>query len=145
MELLTVRIFSRPILTDILLSYTSPTILLSSIFLLNIFSDIKLNNKMARVTAYLAPAAFGVYLIHCHPVILDIFIPKICNLFLDMPAVVILLFSLILILVIYVTCSIIDILRKFLFKLIKIDTLSDFISKLFKKIFSPFFSEDAEQ
>lgn len=59
--------FLRP---DLLVSYTSPAILLSALFLLALFRKLRVpEGRPARTVNFLAPLAFGVYLIHTHPLI----------------------------------------------------------------------------
>lgn len=52
-----------------LIRYTSPTILLSGIFLLLIFKNLKTNEIAKKVIKFIAPSAFSVYLIHTQPII----------------------------------------------------------------------------
>lgn len=54
----------RPML---LVSYTSPTIVFSAIFLVHLFSRLHIGKRTKKIVSFLAPMAFGVYLIHCHP------------------------------------------------------------------------------
>ena len=49
---------------DLLINYTSPTILGASILYLIGFSKLKLNNFMIKLTKFMAPAAFSVYVIN---------------------------------------------------------------------------------
>lgn len=49
---------------DYLIAYTSPTTLLSAIFLLIFFSKLNINNLCAKIISFFSPISFGVYLIH---------------------------------------------------------------------------------
>ena len=49
---------------NLLVSYTSPTIVLCAVFLFNIFLKMRIGQKGAKIIAFLAPLSFGVYLAH---------------------------------------------------------------------------------
>lgn len=70
-DALTLRLLGQSQFSTILLSYTSPTIVAASAALLMAFSRLKLNPAATKLVRILSPAAFGVYLIHCHPLILE--------------------------------------------------------------------------
>lgn len=52
---------------NILIEYTSPTILLAAVSLLAIFSRLRLPGWAEKAVSVLSPHAFGVYLFHAHP------------------------------------------------------------------------------
>lgn len=52
---------------NILIEYTSPTILLAAVSLLAIFSRLRLPGWTEKAVSVLSPHAFGVYLFHAHP------------------------------------------------------------------------------
>ena len=52
---------------NILIEYTSPTILLAAVSLLAIFSRLRLPGRAEKTVSALSPHAFGVYLFHAHP------------------------------------------------------------------------------
>ena len=54
-------------------NYTSPTILISAIIMVTIFSRIKLNDGVSELLKILAPTAFSIYLVDCHPRMVDIY------------------------------------------------------------------------
>lgn len=55
---------------NLLVSYASPTILLSAIFLLSLFKNLTIKNYIIkRSIQFVSPLAFGVYLIHTHPLV----------------------------------------------------------------------------
>ncbi len=56
-----------------LISYTAPTIVLSAVFLLLYFSNLKCS-KTTKIIRFFAPVSFGVYLLHEEPLIVDNFI-----------------------------------------------------------------------
>ena len=121
-------VFSYISNSNLLIQYNSPTILLCSIVLLLLFSRLRFNKVIVKLITIFAPAAFGVYLIHDNQMMEKYVMPHILalkdlNLFL-LPCVVIgLVFA------IWLICSIIDIVRINLFKLIKVKQFSIWLEK----------------
>ena len=119
---------------NILVSYTSPTVLLGAIFLVCAFSKIRFKHSAPKkIVAFLCPMAFGVYLIHCHPIVAE----KLTGAFawigglsawLVVPAVLGVGMA------VFCICLFIDWIRLLLFKLFKIKELSCLISRLIKKL-----------
>lgn len=122
---------------DIFIQYTSPTALLSGIALLFIFSSIKINIHIKKLIAILSPLSFSVYLIHTHPLIwskvLGDNFKSFFNLFTTSYQKIAI--TLVLYILIYSTCSLIDAIRSYLFKLLNIRKFSQFIENLLKNIF----------
>lgn len=56
-------------LHELLLAYTSPTMLLCGLSLLSLFQGFKLPQRICRMIAVLSPLSFGVYLIHDNPLV----------------------------------------------------------------------------
>lgn len=56
---------------DILVSYISPTILGSAFVLLLVFAKLKVSGFANQSIKFIAPAAFGVYLLHTHPLVFE--------------------------------------------------------------------------
>ena len=54
---------------NILIEYTSPTIVLAAVALLAVFSRLRLSRWVQGAVARLAPCTFGIYLLHAHPLI----------------------------------------------------------------------------
>lgn len=69
--ILNYRIYDDTGRSGMLIAYNSPTILLSAVSLLIIFSriEIKKETRLYKQVALAAPLCFGVYLINCHPLI----------------------------------------------------------------------------
>ena len=64
-DYLSARYFPGHALGDKAMSYTSPAILLGSLFLLLLFRQVKVRGAVARrLIAFFAPLSFGVYIIH---------------------------------------------------------------------------------
>lgn len=64
-----VMAMGAPKLHELLLAYTSPTMLLCGLALLSLFHGIKLPRWVCRMIAVLSPLSFGVYLIHDNPLV----------------------------------------------------------------------------
>ena len=106
-----------------LLSYSSPTIVLSALSLLLFFSNLNLHSLMKKTIKLIAPFSFSVYLIHTQA----FFWYKMTNLFSLYSSFPIfkLIFSVLLTaMFIYISCSIIDFIRNKLFQLLRIRSLT---------------------
>lgn len=57
---------------NVLVNYVSPTIILSAIALLGVFSNLKINEIHIKWIRWISPLVFGVYLIHNHPLVFEI-------------------------------------------------------------------------
>lgn len=51
--------------------YTSPTMLLSGIALFVVFANLKVPERLKKAIGVISPCAFGVYIIHAHPLLWD--------------------------------------------------------------------------
>lgn len=58
-----------PIRNDILIKYNSPTTVIYGACLVCVFSKLRFKGIKAKVIRFMAPAVFGVYIIHEHPMI----------------------------------------------------------------------------
>lgn len=101
-------------------SFLSPLVVLGSIALLLLFSRLECGKRVKKGVAFLAPAAFGVYILHVHPLIWEhwmkdrfAFLAKLSPLAL---AGAVLLSAL----GIYLLCSLVDLLRIAVFKALEI-------------------------
>lgn len=118
---------------NLLVSYTSPTVVLSAVFLVSMFSKIKTRALSIKVISFLSPMAFGVYIIHCHPYLFG----YMTNAFIwiaNLPLYYALFVVLLVALVIFIVCLIIDYIRCLLFKLCRVNKLSNSIERFFIKI-----------
>ena len=130
--LLTNKILGHPALINVLVSYTSPTITLSSIFLVLAFSKLNFNKKVSKAIAFVAPLSFGVYLIHCNPIIFAL----MQNSFVWIIQKSILLGLLLVIgvsLSIMIICLFLDYIRTQIFKLLRVNKLSEKIASAISK------------
>lgn len=111
-------------------SYTSPFMVVYSVCVFVIFSNLKVQNAfMLRIISILAPVSFSVYLIHMHPFVWHVlkkYVP-ILNVKFDY----LILFPIIAALIIYTSCVIIDHIRIYLFKLLNVGLLNERVSACF--------------
>lgn len=112
--------FSR---ANLLVSYTSPTIIASGIFLFIFFKNINPPKFFCKIIAFFSPLAFSVYIIHVHPLVWQhvmkgLFKP-LAKLSTPLMALSVIGASFGL----YLACSLIDVVRHYLFKLLRLQKL----------------------
>ena len=123
--------FQSQKIENLLVKYTSPTILLAAIFLVAFFSKLKVAPLWAKVIGVIAPVSFGVYLIHENPVTSNNIISKIFVDFSKFGPIKLVLCVLGSAIAIYIICGLIDYLRERLFNLLRV---KKFLSWLEKKL-----------
>lgn len=128
-ELLTNRIFHTPKGGNYLVEYTSPTIVLCSIFLFLFFVNLKINNRWIGVIRLFSPLTFGVYLIHEEPLIRSALISNRFESYASMPPMRMALAAVGTAIGIWLTCSLVDWLRLQLFNLLKVKTLCEALTE----------------
>ena len=72
-EILTLHFLGEVRAGNYLISYKSPTILLAAICLLLFFERIKFSSFVKKLAGFFSPMAFGVYIIHTHPLVFSYF------------------------------------------------------------------------
>lgn len=75
-EILTLHFWGEVRAGNYLISYKSPTILLAAICLVLFFQRIKITPFWKKTIRFFAPIAFGVYLIHTHPLVFSYFMKE---------------------------------------------------------------------
>ena len=118
---------------SILDQYNSPTMTISAMCYVVLFSRIKIGEKGARLLKFISPCVFAAYLINSHPliyneVLFDRFIP-LANMNALLAAIIVIAFSL---LFTVISC-LIDRLRMLLIRLLRIDRFIEKVSILFEK------------
>lgn len=105
------------------LSYTSPFVVLSAIFLFIFFSKLKFGKKTEKLINYITPAALGVYLIHTHPLVFNKLMKDIAMPLVNHGTAAMIFGSVAMALAIFIICIVIDLLRIQLFRLIRVNAL----------------------
>ena len=118
---------------NLLVKYTSPTILLSAVFLVAFFSKLKVSMVWAKVIGVLAPVSFGVYLIHENPVIRENIVRKAFTEFPKFGSIKLALCVLGVAIAIYIICGLIDYLREKIFTLFRVKKTLMFIEQKLTK------------
>lgn len=131
----TTFVFSEAKGENILISYISPTVLLSAVGLFLLCAQFKFSNLSKRIISFIAPASLGVYIIHVCKPIFEVVMRGFSKNFINYNCILMLLLIIASSVIIYVACSIIDLLRIQLFKLIKIDKLCLAIERLIVKVY----------
>ena len=126
---LTKSIFGQAKFDDTFISYISITILLSAIFLLMLCLKIKIDTAVAKFICFVSPVALGVYLIHVHPLVFDYLIKDAFVSFAAKSPIAMILCVIVASLVIFILCTIIELLRIQIFKLINVSKLSEVIAR----------------
>ena len=120
MENFTRSVFGKAMYGRIFLGYCAPTIFGAAIFLFLIFEQTQIKNRIfQKIIAFMAPLAFSVYLIHTHPII---FHGPLCDAFIglcSLPIPLMLLAIIVAALAIYLLCSLIDLVRVGIFRLVE--------------------------
>lgn len=115
------------------LKYNSITIIFESIFLLVLFSRIKIKNSL-KLIQYIASSTFSVYIIHMHPLILEYTIKNRFIGYIAYPFYILIVATISGTLLICIISVILDIIRKLIFKKIKINKFSNYIVEKITKL-----------
>lgn len=116
------------ILNEYLLTYVSPFIVLSAVFLIMLFRKIKTNKFITKIISFMSPLTFGVYLIHTQYYVWEYLDNRFVNYASVNPKwfVAYVIFTAV---IIYLVCSVIDYVRKYIFVLFKIKQISEYFDK----------------
>ncbi len=126
----------REFFTTILTNYTSPNTVFIAAIMLILFKNMRIPNFLKKFIGALSASSFGVYIIHAHPFVMEkIFEGNFAfldnyNSFLAILGVVIIC------VLVYIICSLIDYIRVFIFKIIHINKIVDYIGKKLDNILS---------
>lgn len=124
LEYITVKRFGEARWSGTFLSYLSPFMVLNALALLCLFAQTDLKgSRAARLVGTLSPAALGVYLIHVHPAFWGEILGGMAAPLLNCPAPIMAAGVLALALVLYAGCTIAELLRLQLFRVLTIPTL----------------------
>lgn len=119
------------------ISYTSPFVFLSSMGLFLFFAKINLRNKLLiKLVQVISSLAFGVYLIHVHPIIFIQLLKNVFITFVDYPTLSFVASIFLVSTLIFTTCVCIEYLRVQLFRLLHVNQVLDKISDCLSKLLS---------
>jgi len=118
-----------------LLQYESIFILLSGISLFLLFIQVDVKSKFIQKILELGSSvSFCVYIIHFNPILYPIYLRgKLASLIND-PTILLVLKTLLTASAIYITCSVIDLFRYYLFKFLNVNKLPGILENYYKKI-----------
>ncbi len=117
----------------LLISFISPTVFIAAVGLFIATAQMKFPEPAKKIISFFSPAAFGVYLIHaCKPIWTDV-LQGFSKIFANYSPAVMVLAVFGSAIAIYLVCSIIELIRIYLFKLLRINQLILFFESTFKK------------
>ncbi len=122
---------------SLLLQYDSVTVVAMAVFLMLLFSRMKLPVFFQKVMATLAPLSFAVYIIHEQPIIRANLIEDRFIFLTDQHWTVMILGVLLSAAAIYTVCSAIEFVRLKLFGLLRINKLSEKLGNVLDRVFCP--------
>ncbi len=127
-------ILGEPVGRGMLVSYTSPTIVLAGVFLFGFCSKLEFGQSTRKIIAFLAPASLGVYIIHAQPLIWEKLIAGFAAPFIFSNCLIMAGKVLVSAFLIWFACLIVDKLRIYLFQLIRIKNICQKIDEWGKKL-----------
>lgn len=130
-SLITKKIFGRVLLSEWLISYISPTIILSGAFLFKYFSKINLSEKTKKLISAMSPLTFGVYLFHTQYFIWE-YLKNRFAYFANQNPFSFVVHILLTACTIYLVCILVDGVRQYIFKILK---TKSFLERLERKIY----------
>lgn len=135
LEYVTTKLVGEAKGSEFLVKYTAPLIFVAGVSLLLYFSkcDFK-KNIMKKIIKVFAPVSFSVYLIHLHPLVKVHIIGKSFQTFYKFNSIKLFFAVVTTAVIIYVFCSLIDLIRYNIFKRINIGKFSQSIEKKIGKI-----------
>lgn len=119
------------------LNYVSPFMVISSIIVVMICSkiEISINNKIInKIISYLSLCSFSVYIIHSHYLIYDYYLRGIMVKYVYENILILIVSLFVGIILVYLICFIIDLIRIIIFKLLRIDNFIDKIGLKLNKL-----------
>lgn len=107
------------------LNYISPTVLLAAVGLLLLFRELRLPSWLVRLVRWASPLTFGVYLIHNHPLVSDLLVEDRFAAYAALPGPLLVLAVLATAGGIYLACTVVDALRAWVFRLLRVRPFAD--------------------
>ena len=125
-----------------LVSYTSPGTLLSSVVAVLVFANLKISKGFIKAIKLFAPLSFGVYIIHCQPLIWQNVWKGMFSSYADLNGALLVCCVLFTAVAVWLLCSIADLVRFYLFKLLKVKKLSAKAEEKIKNILNKYIAEE---
>ena len=113
-------VYDTDVAKDVLVSYTSPTILVMSVLYLIIGAQFKPGKTLTKIVKFLAPGAFAVYLINTQDYMWNVGMSDRFVWLASRPTILIILVTLGFSLVYVAACLLIDKARAWLFRLLRV-------------------------
>lgn len=118
----------------LLLRYDSPTIIIMAIMLVIIFSRLKLGNRSKSILKFISGSVFSVYLLNDHPDVRENLMSGCLKNVIRYNVIAILFIIICISILFFVIAIAIDKVREALFKIAKIEILSDKIINIFERV-----------
>lgn len=133
-EIFSIDIIGFDRLSGMLISYCSPTIVCVALCWLCVFVKVRTNHKLNRVISWLSPSVFAVYLIHDNVQTRSLLILDRFRILTEYNPFVMFFIIEIAVFVIFAGSILIDKIREMIFRLLRVDTLSEKAEKTVKSI-----------
>ena len=127
--MLKIWLSATPQYCDHLMNYFLPSVLLGALFLLRLFSDLKPRRFVTGLVHFFAPTAFGVYLFHAAPLIMETFLTGRFLSYLSLPTALLPLAVLATACGIFLVSALVDRVRLLLFELLRVRQLCAFLEE----------------
>lgn len=128
-EKLTMRLYDVPSHGDAFVRYTAPGVLFCGVFLVLFFANLRPGKCMQALIRFFAPVSFGVYLLHAEPLMWDHVLSNAFAWAVRYNAVVTCLIAVAFALGIWLAGSLVDHIRRLLFRLLHVDKLCRKVDK----------------
>ncbi len=134
-SIITLKYFGNIRGNKLFITYISPFLTIGTISLFIFFSRLNIN-KGVNIILKFASVSFGVYLISEHNIIRTLFITNKFKEYANMPWYLMIIYTLLTAVVIYIICSLIDYIRKIIFKMLNVKDISSKIKQKIKKLYN---------
>lgn len=135
---LTTYLFGKKRLTDLFVSYVSPTILGVAVLLLLVFTNLKIKTCLKKFIIFVSSSAFGVYLIHVQPLVFEYIIRERYTYIGNLQAYLIPIVVVLNAIIIFIMGIFIDKIRMMLFELFKVNRLAEKIENIISNVINRF-------
>lgn len=119
-----------------LISYASPTVLFMAMLALELFRRIRINATVGKIVTFFSTSAFSVYLIHDNRHIRSLCVENRFAFLNEQNSIVMVGVVLVSVVAIYLVCTLLDKVRSFLFKILRIEKCTEMLESIVKRMFS---------